>query len=84
MQSKRFTLNQADLWKILKGAGIAALAAFIAYITNALGLDPQPEPIQAVGDTMDGELVVDGVITPYLVVSIISVVINAVRLFWRE
>jgi hypothetical protein len=84
MQSKRFTLNKTDLVKILKGAGIAALAAFFAYVTNALGLDPQPEPIQAVGDTLDGEMIADGVITPYLVVSLISVVINAIRLFWRE
>ncbi len=84
MQSKRFELNETDWFKIVKGAVIAAIGAALTYLASELGLIDVVEPVQVVGDTVDGELVVDGVITPYIVVTLISTIVNVLRLFWRD
>lgn len=37
MESKRYTLNQEDLIKILTGAGLALGGALITYLTEIVG-----------------------------------------------
>jgi hypothetical protein len=37
MKSKRFTLNQEDVIKILAGAGIALGGALVTYLTEIVG-----------------------------------------------
>lgn len=37
MKSKRFTLNQGDVIKILTGAGIAMGGALVTYLTQIVG-----------------------------------------------
>ena len=36
MGSKKFSVNTADLWNVLKNGGLVALAAFITYLMNNL------------------------------------------------
>ena len=86
-QSKRGKLNKTDWAKILKGAVIAAIGAFMAYLGQALGLvEPSLEVIEGVvGGTVDGEMVADGYgCPPMFAYWLFSIFANLLYKLWRD